>query len=269
MLAVTGAAQAGLNDFVQIKGTNHRMRLGDMSHLVFHNNPVPPGTNSFTGAETSALADEIEMDLGPGALEGRVTILLAKVTEGPAASLPGPVTSCALITLVDRNNLGTGNPTQDQRLGMYTETTNALANAYINDDPSPGGFNDLSDPSTTPVTGVIPFAAKATTGTFTWDSANRGDGQAWTNLERNDRAYYDWTTEAGYAPNGSGVLSDYFQFLSYKNGAWTIIHTMGFDTTTGAHTSYILDKLIPLPGPAAMGLAGLLGLGVIRRRSAR
>lgn len=267
-----GAAVAG-TPHLQIKGTHDKLYAGDMSSIIFHNSSTPPGNNSFTGSELDAVAGALEAD--GISLEGKITVFYALITDGINAGGP---TSYGIQTIVDRNNLIAGSPTANAKISAATEITNLNTLAYINDDPTTGGtpnqFNDLSEPYVNNGSAgefFAPGTAKRSAGTFWWDDVNRGDGQAWTNTRHGDRAWYDWDSVSGFnphTPGSGGDISDFFQFLTWDGSSWQVVATRNFVWDGSIHNqTYILDVIIPLPGPAAMGLAGLMGLGVIRRRA--
>jgi hypothetical protein len=264
MCAGSAVASTG---YVQVKeAPGIKMRLGDMSDLMFRDNPP-----NFQGADLRDAAARIQADVaGAGVvLDGHINVFFATVSEGsgPGGALPGPIVSNSLVTMIDHNFL----------LGNVQHDTELLFHSAIND--GQGDYiNDLGDNVSAPAAGGS-MGGQFSEGEFKWDAVERGDGQAWLDIEDRDRARYEFIDETGNFSGAAAAGNNLIQFFTYSTtlGAWKLAGTMdflsGYSSSyygpggSGNGQYYTLDVVIPLPGPAAMGLAGLMGLGVIRRRA--
>ena len=118
-------------------------------------------------------------------------------------------------------------------------------------------------------------------GLFRWDSSVNGEGDgfeevrgdafAWANLLAGNDGHLTFTAgELGAlrTDNGLALGSDVIQFLSWTGTDWVKVGDPEglYMPGVGAEQNSISWLVIPLPGPAAMAMAGLGGIVFIRRR---
>ncbi len=118
-------------------------------------------------------------------------------------------------------------------------------------------INDLGENIT--VDASAPGFDKIAYGDFAWDNTGFADGFAWSGLGTNDTGNFRFIN-----PNWTGFQG--IQFVSYDAGSnsWSVLEQL---TGSGALQQFSFT-VIPLPPAALMGLAGIAGLGVLRRRMA-
>ena len=184
--------------------------------------------HDFTSVENKALCDSLRAD--GVTTDGLITFLLADTSDG-----------LSFITLVDDANVGgdQGNP---NLVGMSSTEYG------IND----LGYDilDISDPFNITTTA---------SGTFDWFD-NRGDGFAWSNLQDGDGVTFSFERMAGEAL----VAEDTFQFVNWNGDAWQVVDTANW--TENGQFAFSFVTIVPLPAPLLLGLAGLAGVAVYRRR---
>ena len=105
------------------------------------------------------------------------------------------------------------------------------------------------------------FSRLTASGEFSWND-NRGDGFAWTRLADGDGVTFNFSQIQG-AGLETGDFS--FQFVSFNGDSWNVID-MGEWTDDGQFAFSFMVTMIPLPTPVLMGIAGLAGVALLRRR---
>ncbi len=118
-------------------------------------------------------------------------------------------------------------------------------------------INDLGDNIT--VDDSAPGFDKIAYGDFRWFDVGFGDGFAWSGLATNDTGNFRFLN-----PSWTGFEG--IQFVSYDatSNSWSVLEQF---TGSDALQQFSFT-VIPLPPAALMGLAGIAGLGVLRRRMA-
>jgi hypothetical protein len=118
-------------------------------------------------------------------------------------------------------------------------------------------INDVGDNIT--VDDSAPGFDKIAYGDFAWDNDGFADGFAWSGLATNDTGNFRFLN-----PNWTGFQG--IQFVSYDatSNSWSVLEQI---TGSGALQQFSFT-VISLPPAALMGLAGIAGLGVLRRRMA-
>ncbi len=196
---------------------------------------------SFTDTALEAihaalLADGVDTD-------GHVTSLLMDTDAG-----------LAWVVLVDRqfNQIDLGNG-GDATLSMNSSASSTNAE-FINDDGS-----DISV--------VLDFGNGLQTagGVFDWDGVETGDGFAWAGLVPGDFLSFNFEMMEGTIGEDALSAVDTFQFVSWNNGEWQLVDTGVF--SQNSQFAYSV-RVVPLPQPAVLGMAGLAAIGAIRRRKA-
>lgn len=160
----------------------------------------------------------------------------------------------ALFALIDQESGGfIGHNSRLDLVAVADDENNNGITGWVNDNS--GELIQTSNQN--PISGVYNW-----NNTFQWDNRATGDAFAMSDLELNDSGSLVFNTLPGFGTTG---VSRGFQYVSFINGQWTVIHTGSFNPQ-GASTS--LDwQVIPLPGVGAMGLAGLAVVGARRRRA--
>jgi hypothetical protein len=231
-VALAGAVQAG-TVVVDGLGGAVSMQSKEIAGVFGASSP------SFTRDALGAIHDDLHA--GGITTDGLVTFILADTDAG-----------LAFVTLVDDDTIGDGAAEYDSQLGMTT-TAPDTGVRFIND------VADDIDLFYEPGNGT-----KTAAGEFTWDSTRYGDGFAWAELEEGDFVSFNFTKDGSEYASFPGLESeDTFQFLSWNGEAWEVLATGEFSVNDQFAFSF---TVIPLPAPVAMGLAGLVGVGVIRRR---
>jgi hypothetical protein len=166
-------------------------------------------------------------------------------------------TELSLFTLIDREGVNqnvSGGLENFLQFSSTLDTPNTSGVSWINDagdtdfvvNPSSGGFQALA-------------------ASFNWDDTNaKGDGFAWSNLARNDGG--DLRFGGQESDNfGSGEAMK-IQFASWNGTSWDTTIIDGLDLTALENAVGFDFVVIPLPPAAFIGLLGLAGVGVMRRR---
>ena len=154
----------------------------------------------------------------------------------------------ALFWLVD-NQVAVGGASTDSSINFQSGINKTSGTA--------AWINDVGDAIT--VDNSAPGFDKIAYGSFNWDNSGFGDGFAWSGLSVGDTGNFFFLN-----PSWSGFQG--IQFVSYDAGSnsWAVLEQF---TGSGALQQFSFT-VIPLPPAALMGLAGIAGLGVLRRRMA-
>ena len=197
------------------------------------------GTGDFTTAALSRLHSRINGTDDPDiASDDKVTFLAAAVTGANGPEL-------AFLTLVDGEY---GRFTAfDSSLAFESRVSRDL-DAWVND------RNERITVATDPTDGDA-FEYRAA-GTFRWDRDGKGDAFAWSGLEAGDSGDVTLRDDVSLA----GGLGEY-QFLTWTGRTWAKV--AGGTFGDGFNVQF---AVVPLPLAAWIGLAGLAGVGVARRR---
>ena len=228
--SVAAAANAN-NIIVDGLGGPAVMQSKDMGATVFGGSSAP----NFTQAALQSIHDDIN---GDGiSTDGLITFVLLDVdTDGDSIA-----DSLAFITLIDDENGGAG--ADDSTIGMIS-SANAQNVEWIND----SGENIVVGDS-----GQLSSAI----GTFEWNSNGEGDGFAWADLDGGDFVTFNFDRTA----NGDEIES--FQFLTWGGASWNVLAEREWTAQDQFAFSF---TVIPLPAAAWLGLAGLGGAAIARRR---
>ena len=225
---VAGSALAGSIQ-VDLQGGALMMQSGSLSDLF-----TDTSTNRFRGAALESVHNSLQAD--GVTTDGMVTFVLADTGNG-----------LSFMALMDDETVGGGAPGETM-IGMST-TAPSTTNYFINDPNDPVSIND-------------PFGINTTAaGEFGWND-NRGDGFAWTQLSDGDGVTFNFTDLAG---TGLGVGDFAFQFVTFNGESWEVVE-MGNWTDDGQFAFSFMVTMIPLPTPVLMGVAGLAGVALLRRR---
>lgn len=233
--AVAGGASAG-SARVAVNGLNNDFVIhsADLSGFVFGQGNNAP---NFTTTVLAGIHGHIAANNSQGiSTSGFITYILAETSHG-----------LSFVSLVD-NETNQGPANLNASLFMTANVSDGV-DAWINDTNSDNIAVNLNDP------------INHATGTFGWDSNNHGDGFAWSGLTKDDVITQQFGGATGTA-TGFDV-----QFLSWDEsaGEWTRVY-LGDDVFANGGQFGFVVTIIPLPGAAVMGLAGLAGLGILRRR---
>ncbi len=241
LLASAGAAQAatasidGLGGEVQI--------VSGVIDGVFGTSSPDMSPSALANIHGTLMDDGIETN-------GKVTSVFLETDNG-----------LAWVILVDKQLFG-----DDDRGGpaaslLFASTADGDKDPFINDDEE----MEIA---------VFGGGLQAANGQFNWNSDGEGDGFAWAGLEPGDFMTFQFeeiksitTQRGGTAPTSPGLDStDTFQFASWTGDSFELMPDMGSFSIDNQFAYSV--TILPLPQPAMLGLAGLAGLGVIRRRKA-
>ena len=101
-------------------------------------------------------------------------------------------------------------------------------------------------------------------GSFTWDSDNEGEGFAWAELVAGDFLSFNFTKSERTHPGLHDVGT--FQFVNWDSVLGEFVLVASRDFTQNDQFAYTVSIAVPLAQPALLGMAGLAGVGCIRRR---
>ncbi len=225
---------------VGVGGGDLGLRAFDFSASVFGGAPQ----GEFTGTALASIHDTL--NTGGISTANWITVVAAFVdTDGVAGA-----DETSLIWLVDDQLVGQGVATPGTSIDFQSGINKSSgAAAWIND----VGDNITVDAS-------APGFDKIAYGDFAWDNDNGsfGDAFAWSGLATNDTGNFRFQGISNWT-GFQGV-----QFVSYdaNSGNWSVLEQV---SGTGAFQTFSFT-VIPFPPAALMGLAGLAGVGVIRRR---
>ncbi|MCA9290582.1 MAG: VPLPA-CTERM sorting domain-containing protein [Phycisphaerales bacterium] len=197
------------------------------------------GTPTFTNAALNLVHDNLHAD--GITTDGLVTFILADTDNG-----------LTWMTLVDDITIGSGAANIDSSLGM-TSTAPDTGVDFIND------VNSDITQSFLPGNGT-----QVAAGTFNWDDQKYGDAFAWANLMEGDFVSFNFNRYQNTTPGLNA--DDTFQFVTWNGSSWEVVTTGEFTNNNQFAYSF---TVVPLPAPALIGLAGLSGLGILRRRALR
>lgn len=241
LAAAAGSSAHALPTTVQIGigGGDLGLRAHDFSDTVFGGAPLGEFTNDALRSIHGVL------NAAGVSTNGWITVIAAMVdTDGVAGA-----DQTALLWLVDDEIAGdSGNPvpsTIDFQTGI-TKASDAAA-----------WINDVRENIT--VSTDAPGFDKQAFGRFTWLDDRRGDAFAWSGLGTGDTGNFRFLS-----PQWDGFEG--IQFVSYDaaHDSWSVLESF---IGSGALQAFSFT-VIPLPPALLTGLAGLAGLGVIRRRFA-
>ena len=229
-LGVAGAAHAG-SVIIDAVGGPIIIRSGDLPGLF-----TAGELHDFTTPENKAVCDALGAD--GISTDGMVTFLLADTSDG-----------LSFITLVD-DAAAPGDPGDPNTFGM-SSTAPSSTEYWIND----LGYDILTIDD--------PFGINTTaSGTFEWFD-NRGDAFAWSNLQDGDAVTFNFEELEG----GALVEWEPFQFVTWNGSAWQVIERAGWTEWVAiGQFAFSFVTVVPLPAPLLLGLAGLAGVVVYRRR---
>lgn len=239
-------ASAAIGAEVTVGGVNADIGINskDLSGKVFGGN----SPQNFTSDVLAFIHSDINSD-GIDT-DNRVTICAINTDYG-----------LGLFVLVDREYENQTVMNQDSVLD-FTATGNMSNNSWINDQGT-----DLTEFDN----------GKVITGLFTWSAGDgdlgvadeRGDAFAWSDLTKGDEGTFTFITDPdnddGYDSSKLLQGREAIQILTYNGRNWDVA---GYNDlqADGQTTSMDWVVVIPLPAPAAMAMAGVAGLAVIRRR---
>lgn len=229
-----GAAQAAIA-VVDGLGGPLGLQSGSMPALFGASSP------DFTSAALAGIHSELNAD--GVATDGKVTGMLVETGDA----------GLAWIVLIDNEIDPSGFKSLDSSIAFGTQAASDKVE-FINDS---GDNTPVQDPGT---------GFKSVNGGFQWDSTAKGDAFGWSNLEIGDFMTFSFQRIFQDLPTFPGLDSDdTFQFVTWQDGAWELASGFG-EFTANNQFSYSVTIVAPLPTGAGLGLAGLAGLGVIRRR---
>ncbi len=233
---------------------------------------------AIAGMAASAQAGKVVVD----GIGGAVTMESATIPGVFDAS--SPVFTNSALSAIHNDLKGKGITTDGVVTFILMDTTDGLTFAALVDDVTqPGGFNgftaSLGMSTTAPITGVDfindangditqqlnPGNGTITSaGLFDWDADHLGDAFAWANLDAGDFVSFNFTeqddTSAGLAS------TDTFQFVSWNGAEWEVVANGDFTNDGQFAFSF---TVLPVPAAALMGVAGLAGVVIRRRRQAK
>ena len=104
-------------------------------------------------------------------------------------------------------------------------------------------------------------------GDFEWNSDGGGDAFAWTGLHNTDNGTFTFEVNDNDPSTFPGLKSlKTFQFVTWTGSEWKVVKTGSFNNNGTFSFSF---TVAPIPPAAAMGLVGLAGVIVFRRRAVR
>jgi hypothetical protein len=241
LAGIAGSSASALPTTVQvgIGGGELGLRAFDFSDTVFGGAPL--------GEFTSGALQSIHGVLNAAGVttDGWITVVAAMVdTDGT----PG-ADQTALMWLVDDEVAGdSGDPTPSTISFQSGITKASGAAAWI---------NDVRENIT--VSEDAPGFDKQAFGSFAWLDETHGDAFAWSGLGTGDTGNFRFLSPQWIGFEG-------LQFVSYDAGSdsWVVLESF---TGFGALQAFTFT-VIPLPPAALSGLAGIAGLGLLRRRLA-
>jgi hypothetical protein len=200
-------------------------------HAQMMNGLFADGSQTFTTGDLEAL--HTMLNTWGIDTDGKITVLPLNTSHG-----------LTLVTLIDEER-GAGDISFDSSIGVSSTGSNALG-MFI---------NDSTDDNRTII--ESPFFNSQTLGTtFVWDSAESGDGFAWTDFTMGDTVSYTFTEL-----DADSLDELAFQFASWENDSWGIVSVDAFKANG---TNVFTGMVIPAP-PAALLLTAV-ALGYRRRR---
>ena len=212
---------------IDVQGGPITLHSGNLTSIF-----ASSSAHDFTSSDLSDVHSALQAD-GVNT-DGLVTFLLADTADG-----------LGFFALMDDFNQGGGACTYSS-IG-FSSTGPLSADYWIN-----SLANDDINVST--------FGPTITAGgTFQWDD-NRGDAFAWTELQGGDGVTFNFSELEGEAL----LAQEAFQFVTWNGDAWEVINVAGWSQEGQFAFSFI--TLVPLPAPLMLGLAGLAGVAIIRRR---
>ncbi len=241
LAAVAASSAVALPTTVQIGigGGHLGLRAYDFSDTVFGGAPLGEFTNDALRSIHGVI------NAAGVSTNGWITVITAMVdTDGVAGA-----DQTALMWLIDDEIAGdSGNPlpsTIDFQSGI-TKASGAAA-----------WINDVRENIT--VSNDAPGFDKQAFGRFTWLDDRRGDAFAWSGLGTGDTGNFRFLSPQWHGFEG-------IQFVSYDagNDSWSVLESF---TGSGALQAFSFT-VIPLPPALLPGLAGLAGIGLVRRRLA-
>lgn len=150
--------------------------------------------------------------------------------------------------------------------------TEYVSGWYFNVDPAltPGDPDDLSWLAISQDSGKTATISKL-------ENSHKADGDGWFDIK------FSWPNAAGpgrfnagssdviFTLVGAGITAASFNFLSFgdgnsPDGLLNAAHVQGIGDN-GDDSGWITTSIIPLPSAAGLGLVGLLGIGMNRRRA--
>lgn len=238
VLAASSVAAADTLNITGDAGT-FDIDAAPIDQFVFGNSS--PG--SFNNQSLEQLHDRITAANGIET-DGKVTFIAGNVTGTTGPEL-------AFFTLIDRefgsfsaldSSLGfESRVSSEDAMDWRNETGDAVS---VGADPDDGnGFEQRA------------------AGAFAWDKDGKGDAFAWSGLEAGDSG--DVTLSESGDDQLTGRLTEY-QVLTWTGQAWEVAASGSFGD--GFNVQF---AVVPLPLAAWIGIAGLAGAGVARRRIAR
>jgi hypothetical protein len=226
-LGFAGVAQAG-SVVIDAVGGPIMLKSGDLSSLLAGAAP-----HTISPTENRDVLEALQAD--GISTNGMISFLLADTSDG-----------LGFIALIDDDTVG-GDPGPANLIGM-SSTAPSSTEYWIND----FGYDilDISDPFNITTTA---------SGTFEWFE-NRGDAFAWTNLQDGDGVTFSFEDLETSALNEE----DPFQFVTWNGDGWQVVDTA--DWTENGQFAFSFVTIVPVPAPMLLGVAGLAGVALYRRR---
>jgi hypothetical protein len=173
--------------------------------------------------------------------ENVVTFVLADTADG-----------LGFLVLMDDKTADGDNP-ENTYLGMSTSAPSST-DYYV---------NDMNTPHDDDVNVSDPFGVTTTVNaTFGWMTGQGGDAFAWTNLQEGDASTFNFSQ---IDDNRSLAGATSFQFVTFTGNGWEVIETANWTDDNQFAFSFVVG-VVPLPAPVFLGLAGLAGVIIARRR---
>lgn len=237
-LGLTAVSAFASSISIDAQGGPVVLQSGDMPGLF--DGPI---NNDFAQSDVDGLLSSISA--GGIATDGLVTFILLDTGDG-----------ITFLGLVDSNLADRGDDGSLNSLGMST-TAPGTANHWVNDLGK--DITGFSNPFGTTVTAF---------GDFNSPDGDTGDGFAWSNLQLGDSGTFNFTSignGAAAARGADGGIGG-FQFLTMTPDGWRVVDTGQFTKDGQFAFSF---TIIPLPAAFLLGVTGLLGTAVLRRRVLR
>ena len=171
---------------------------------------------------------------------GKVTFLVTQSNLG----------GLSLLTLIDKQKVNPSGAPSTSSLFIETSATGDVGMIQ-------GSDADLGSP-------VIQGSTTGVDGSFQWNSNGTGDAFAWSELTHGDGGSFQFNANLDDPSTFPGLKElKTFQFVTWSAGAWQVMKVGTFSDGVFSFSFAVA----PLPPAALLGVIGLAGVIVTRRRT--